>query len=411
MAGVRWGVAYWPGIIGVKRCTYSVSHGIQPGTAVLETQPQPFPPDLAGTLVITDGGGYAILPRCKVKDIHSEASSSGLVWKIVIEDRRWKWRDCGCITGWYNQPDQTGQFNRPPSDSGPILASPVKYVPWTVRTPTQLAAYCLTAMGESRYQIILPSASTGLPEVNWDYINPAAALEHLCQSLGCRVIYRIDTDSVLIAPLGVGADLPAGAISREAPSLGIPPMPDWLMLVGAPVRYQCRILLEPVAEDWDGQLRPINEVSYAPSPVLHRAEYELTPVTPDAGTVWTVTLDVGLPIDEEVSYTAAGTSVSASVNGIVNAVNGSLTALQGKAKATASLAGTSLTILGPANGATLVCRGRASLTASIPDLKAKMIRAAQVTDNPWLLAAPPSFAGVRATDRLTREMARNLART
>src|SRR5262249_29616684 len=117
-------------------------------------------------------------------------------------------------------------------------------------------------MGETRYAINIPNVA--LPPVNWDYVPPFVVLQQLCDSLGCCISYRLDNDSVLISRIRVGGALPPGSISTESPTIDSPERPDSIVLVGAPVRFQARFLLEPVGLDWDKLWRPIDALSYRP---------------------------------------------------------------------------------------------------------------------------------------------------
>lgn len=322
---IRAGTATWPGMLSCDMATYSVSHGISASLIVISMAPQPNIPAMTGDFAISDGVNTIIVPGCRVVGFSPTADGNGLKWQMHIEDRRWRWRECERISGCYNQPDPTGQFNRPPPDSGPIITDPVKYIPWTIRTPAQLAALCLDKMGERNYEIHLPVAA--LPTVNWDAINPAQALSSLVNSLGCHVIYRLDTDSVLIAPVGIGADLPEGSMSHEGASIKVPARPDSIVLIGSPIKYQGRFILEPVGKDWDGQIRNIELLSYAPAAKGIIAQWALTPASPVTGDVLTIEI-VGfstgnpfapLTINFTVGATATVAAVCAGVTAAVNA--------------------------------------------------------------------------------------------
>lgn len=241
----RHGVVSWPGLLSPRAATYTVSHGISPGVCVITANPQAGPPAMRGNLVLSDGFSTITIPDCRLDRLDVTQGSDGLTWQLTILDRRWRWRELGQVSGAYNQPDPHGLL-----------------YPWSVRTPRQLCELCLRAMGETRYTIDVPNVA--FPPCNWDYTTPAAALQSLAEALGCRVIYRLDTDSVLVCPLGKGAALPPGSISAEAPGLDLPERPDRITLVGAPIRYQARFRLQAVGKDWDGLYRPIDALTYRP---------------------------------------------------------------------------------------------------------------------------------------------------
>ena len=259
--------ALWPGVLGVESCSGTISHGISPAVFVITTDPQLAAPAESGSLVITDGFQALTLRDCKADVLKGRYGSDGQTWVLTILDRRWKWRGAR-ISGRYNQLDPRG-----------------KLVPWTVRSPEELATLCLEAMGEKNYVIRLPpglkkadgekverflrpgenfAQSLANPRVSWDVIPPAEALAQLADSYGCRVVYQPFRDRVIVVPLGEGDPLPEGPCELIAPSLDSPETPDAVAVAGAPVRVQMRLLLEPVGEEWDGEILPINELSYAP---------------------------------------------------------------------------------------------------------------------------------------------------
>src|SRR5262245_14669260 len=261
----------FPGVEGrVVDCQYTASHGLSPGVAVLRCLPGDSLPAALGTLVITDGFGTVTLRDCRLERMEFLQDDSGQTWELALSDRRWRWREQGEIYGCYNQLDPHA-----------------KLIPWTVRSPTELAELCLKAMGESNYRVVLPPGlskddfgaghaedwlqqgenfpATGTnPPVDWYADVPAQALAAVADQYGAVVVYDPVTDSVYVGPPGEGAQLPDGSIARQSPSLTVPELPDGVAVVGSPTRYQLRILLEAVGREYDDSYRPIDELSYAP---------------------------------------------------------------------------------------------------------------------------------------------------
>jgi hypothetical protein len=168
--------ASWPGVLAVESCVGTISHGIAPAVFVLTTYPQTAAPAEFGNLVITDGFRSVVLRDCKADVARGRYGPDGQTYILTILDRRWKWQG-GEISGRYNQVDQRG-----------------KLVPWSIRSPAELAKLCLEKMGERNYSINLPQglpASAGQqverllrpgenfpqslanPPVVWDRTNPA----------------------------------------------------------------------------------------------------------------------------------------------------------------------------------------------------------------------------------------------
>jgi len=258
----------WPGVVAVESCQYTNGHGITPGKAIFTTFPQTAAPAAFGTLVIGDGIRQLKLPNCRVARMTGRSDSAGQTWVVEIEDRRWSWRGLAGISGTYNRLD---------------LRS--KLVPWTIRSPEELAILCLEAMGEVGYEINLPAGlkradganleryliegenfqqSLTNPPTTWDHSPPFEVLARLCDFYGCRIVYQPNRDRVLITPTGVGAPLPDAPCEMLTGGVEAPRLPIAVAVAGAPVRIQGRFALEAVGEEWDGRVVPINDLSYAP---------------------------------------------------------------------------------------------------------------------------------------------------
>lgn len=260
--------ATWPGVVAVESCEYVCSHGITPGRAVLTTYPQTAAPKEFGDLTFTDGVRTAVIRDCKVETVSASLTSEGQSYTLEIVDRRWRWA-FGAISGNYNQKDSNG-----------------KLVPWTIRSPNELAVLLLKAMGERNPLITLPpglarAAGANLdrylrlgqnfpqtltnPEQVWDHTVPAQALARLCELWGCRVVYQPILNRILITTLGRGKSFPNAPSEVIGPNIGQVAAPAY---VGAfstePVKIQARFLLEAVGREWDNTYVPINELSYAP---------------------------------------------------------------------------------------------------------------------------------------------------
>lgn len=428
MAGVLHGTTSFPGVLSVQSCTYTVSHGISPGVAILVTNPQPNPPAAFGDLVFSDGNETVVIPGCRVDDLTIETNEQGTTWTLTIVDRRWRWRDLGGISGTYNQFDPNG-----------------KLIPWTIRSPTELAILCLQSLGETNYVINLPPglpASAGLgvgvflptgivypptgtnPPINWVGAPPAQALQQLADSYGCHVIYQLGNDGVLITPIGDGDLLPTGSIAREGPKLKTPETPDAVAVIGSPTRYQMRLALQPYGEEWDGSYVPINLLSYAPK---YAAKVQISQgfVTYDGVTVgvrFQVFLAGKPDADPVVAnavlfeyVTVGGETRDVIVGKLAAAINASVDQrIQNKIAATTPGAMGSKTLLlkGLQAGFGFACATRINPNPGIPlgnRFVSKLIQTPQAGGVSWRYCYPPTFTGVRATDRLNLLQAQSLA--
>lgn len=266
--------ATFPGITQVTECRYTCSHGAAPGQVTMTV-----PPDLTrlkevGDVVISDGQGTLTVKGCKVVRPMGRQDASGQSITLLILDRRWRWEFAEPVSGRYNQVEEQAHAV-PPLNKGlpagnqpggppptPKGEEPVK--PRTRKTARELARICLKALGETRYNLdaLDPNAT---PTVEWDVSPPAQALQQLAESLGCRLVYRPVQDDVVVAKLGDGAKLDdAPPNTSFTPGLEIKARPARLRLYGARTRVQMRFALEPVCMEFDGSIRPADEVSYAP---------------------------------------------------------------------------------------------------------------------------------------------------
>src|ERR1700676_48465 len=423
-ANVRAGRVFWAGaeVPGLISASYTCSQGISPGTCVIQCQPNAGLPPRDGDLTLTDGFGSITLPACRLADLSANEGLGGMTWHMSIVDRRWRWRECGVIAGAYNQVDPSGQFSAaPPDKDKPRLQPPTKYIPWTAASPTQLAVYLLTAMGERGYSIDLPGNKTlgflnvkqlkaaGLDQpsateqqtllpVNWDYVNPAHSLEQLCSQYGRRIVYRTDTNTVAIVQMGVGAELPGdpNPISSEGPSITNLMVPDSLLLVGGPIRWQIRMQLEAVGEEWNGQLRPIDQLSYAPPNKTRPWKATLYPSNVVMGSVFTVKID-------EVQVFAQ-TTAATTANACLVIAAGINAAQPGGCSA--KVVGSTVVVTGPASG-------EGFDVGVDSDFSAIGFNITRVGGGPfasaWAVGIPPGYANIQATDRLTLQQARGLA--
>lgn len=263
------------GVLQIEGASFTLSHGVTPSVAQLTIIPQVAPAiPLDGTLTWTFGGVVMLFPGCRVDKANFEYTQSGLVWRLSIWDRRWKWA-FGAISGAYNvrhpnvgdaglpaaqalaqQPVAPAFAGVPPLQLGTLDIN-------TLATPQQLATLCFLAMGETVFDVSqLPNDSR--PEIQWDNDSPAQALSNLCDLLGCRVALGIDNVARIVR-LGVGALLPRLAIEAESAAIDPAEVPSSLTITGGKARYQVDFQLEAVGLDINGIVRPIDQLSYTPA--------------------------------------------------------------------------------------------------------------------------------------------------
>lgn len=416
MADVRWGRASWPGLRQVRRFTYTQSRGVTPSSVRVTAVPQEGVAFAAeGDFVIYDGVGTVTLRRCKFERLQETRGPSGREWELVFLDRRWTWRDCGAVKLFANQLDPQGKF-----------------VPWTIRSPVEMAQLCLNAMNETGYVIDLPVGltsadgagiqefleagvnfpATGVnPPVDWFYARPASVLESLCQGFGRVVCLDWFRDAVRIARQGEGGVLPPGSIASTSPSIDDPKFPDGVAVAGCPTRFQGEFEVQPVGKEWNGTWKPINDLSYAPRGAVgkrHKVRIEGTFAT---GFNYYVTVG-GYQVSADSSgYANLADLVAALAASLAGALNFNA---PGEYTVTADATGITIeaTTAGPQfdAGASVSYNGAPPAPAN-PQWGAQvLVVGAAAKGGNWERSWPPLFPGVRATNRLTLAQARALAR-
>jgi hypothetical protein len=240
------GQVRFPGVAQVVSARYVYTSGVAPGVAVLDIAPQPGVIFSGGTLELDFGSIHLALPDCRVERIRFQRTEQGTIWRLKILDRRWRWT-FGRISGTYN-------LRR---DNGDLIDE-------TERTPAQLAELCLEAMGESDFDVSALPATPRLT-VEWDHDSPAQVLAQLAAQCGCRVVLAAD-NRVMLATLDAG-DQPTSLPETMQFALSAieAPAADRITLVSGPVRYQADFRLEAVGLDVDGEIRPLDQLSYKPA--------------------------------------------------------------------------------------------------------------------------------------------------
>lgn len=283
---------------GLVSLSYDALIGITPQVmrAVIAPGDLTGPPPVLCTVTFgVDDGLVLTLPKCRLANFREEQGGDGRNWILSIQDRRWMWERgfCWVEGGDFNQLDDRGKF-----------------VPWTLRSPHQLAVMCLTRMGEvpppggwnftgvlpgglavpangaanppipppgpqdvlvnpgDDYLKLgqnLPASGTNPPTV-WLALPAAAALAQLCDRYGATVVWNPADDRVTLQRLGVGLPLPTNwPLASGGVSLDPLVLPSKVTVVGAPVRFQPRLAFRPVGKDWDLGYYPLDELTYAPT--------------------------------------------------------------------------------------------------------------------------------------------------
>lgn len=242
-------IVEWPGLEAVESFSGTLSHGASPSVFRISCFPQKKPPKKSGKLTLRYGNTKVTLSDCIIDSASYSFNQSGDVIGLNILDRRWRWRG-GFILGNYNTVQYGGGL-----EPGKAAGS---------KNLKELMKFCLDEMGETKADLSDVS-TTFFPEVNWDYDNPASALQQLCTQFNYRIVLQT-TDKVKICKANQGAKL-----SSELPYEGYgtavdsPDLPDSVMVVGRPLLVEFDCELEAVGQELGGEWKPINDLSYAPT--------------------------------------------------------------------------------------------------------------------------------------------------
>lgn len=88
----RIGIARFPGVGFVRRCSYTRSYGASPGRALLEIAPQASVAPVVGTLALLfTGAPPLILPNCRIQEGSFRRDGTGQIIGLAVADRRWAW--------------------------------------------------------------------------------------------------------------------------------------------------------------------------------------------------------------------------------------------------------------------------------------------------------------------------------
>lgn len=258
------GIASFPGIEQVIDASITRTHGTTPAVATLTIAPQTGLVAQIGTLRLEFDGTVLEFPDCRVDYCKFKGGTGARVWHLALLDRRWKWK-FGQISGSYNRRRANGSLQD--GQDGAIDSE---------RTPRELAELCLSAMGETDFDVSdMPDDAR--PAVDWVYKVPAEALSSLCDALGCRVVLQLD-DRVVVRRKGIGASLSEFEALDQDKMLNPPERPGSVAVVCGPSRFQVDFQLEavgiepPSGRETGETLVELDKLSYKPSSGWSRSD-------------------------------------------------------------------------------------------------------------------------------------------
>ncbi len=226
---------------------FTFSHGITPSVCEIVTAHEPSPKQ-NGTLIISqDGRIVQTMVNCQVDTVDTIMDPEGYtIYRTRIMDRRFLWRLCGGLSGFYNVRWDQDEIR-----------------PGTEKKVVDLASLCLIEMKETGYDVSALKDIQTFPDISWDCDNPSEQLARICDIAKCFIVLR--NNRVVICKKGVGATLPTGDISEGSISVDPPDPPAEVRIVFARNRWQHDFDLEAVCLQKDGKIEPIDNALYIPT--------------------------------------------------------------------------------------------------------------------------------------------------
>lgn len=239
---------YWNGKEAEGGGDFTLVPGIRPSSAVLRFRME-YTHDQFGTLTITDGQQTRHFRECRLERLVTQQVNDGKRWReATILDQRWQWEE--------NYSAVYGEFNA----EGKAIE--------IQKSARDMAEQCVLALGVPNYNVqALPDDLPG-PYAFWDGMNPAVALQEICEQYGC--IITLDTnDAVVIHKRGVGQKPRRDDRVMDFQLDGSPPViPRYIVVEGGHTLIQHDYPLVAVAEETQGdnagRYLPINDLSYKP---------------------------------------------------------------------------------------------------------------------------------------------------
>ncbi|MCI0358635.1 MAG: hypothetical protein L0211_09135 [Planctomycetaceae bacterium] len=228
---------------------FTFAHGVAASQCQVRVPPTPGIEE-GGTLIFIFGGTRIEFPQCKVDRIDVARNPDGLmVWTLTILDRRWKWKECGTISGYYN----VRESENANADAG----IPKQIKKGTEKNVRALMKLCLEAMGEKGYSIAKVPDDI-FPEVEWDYELPAQALAKLADTIKFRVVLNWRRNRVELWPDGEGQKLTTQNSMEYQITVDPPERPDQLIFAGHRMLWEQDLELEAVCRSQSDEYLPIN---------------------------------------------------------------------------------------------------------------------------------------------------------
>jgi hypothetical protein len=224
---------------------YADREGFCPGAITFTMRPQPgWNPGLLTIELNLNSFNYTLVD-CTVQSVSESVNGGEIVWQVSALDRRFRWK-YGIVSGMYNRYLETGAI-------------------WkrNEKNPQELLKLLFEAMGEKKFDVSRAPTKQRY-EMRWEEANAATEADELCRRLGCRLIHKLD-DSYAVVPIGEGqAPQVRDSVESFTSGLSITDGPDSLE-VHFRRRAEVDVRLQAVGFELDGEIKPIDELSYRPT--------------------------------------------------------------------------------------------------------------------------------------------------
>ena len=224
--------------------------------------------DGTGALLMGDTNTCVVLDDLKVERVLTrQGTQDTALMRVEIKDRRWRWA-LRTFTGRYNVVlgDDDGDV-RYDLDTIKAYDPEEEEDPYTLYSFEDIARELLAAMGESDVASIPIDATDCVPRnKEWENVNPAVALQEICEEIDFGVGLRVTDGRAAIVKLGTGAypSIEGRYKINVGAGVSFADKPDYVKVVGNRIQDEITIALEPVGIDVDGEIRALTNLAYCP---------------------------------------------------------------------------------------------------------------------------------------------------
>lgn len=262
--------ATFTGVQSVMGANFCITHGASPSYGTIRFLPQESTIPSVGEFAIWDKNGRRVLRfrDCQISRPSIDGDESGTECTLYILDRRWRWRDRHV----------TGHFN-PRRQDGTIF----EHAGWTKKSAREIVQAMFQILNEPAPDLSeIPD--TDYPELNLDHEPIPPVLNALLEQYGCRLAWTAE-DNPIVVKYGRGRDLPPpddGAL-HLGQSVDASQLPDRVGLLGGPIRFEAIWECEPLAQETDGSIKGVDNVSYRPAGGWGTTDPHMLPAVTDMG--------------------------------------------------------------------------------------------------------------------------------